>query len=112
MKEAKEALIELLAALEDIEIKAIRGKLRAIIALTDRFVPQMQANPDDEFMIHLAELRRDAIALLSECDKVSNSGDGTHLIGIKNKFQNLKEFVEFLFVLRGDEMVEQAHIAL
>jgi len=112
MKDPKEALTELLATVEKIELKSICEKLRAVIALTDQFVPQMMTKEDDEFFIHMAELRRDAIALLNECGKVSGTGNGDQLTGIKNKFQDLKEFVEFLFALRGGEMVEQAHIAL
>lgn len=112
MKDPKEALTELLAAAETIQKSAICDTVRAFIALTDQFVPEMRGELDDEFLIHMAELRRESIALLKECDKVSGSGNGDHLTGIKSKFQNLKELVELIYVLRGDEMVEQAHIAL
>ena len=111
MNDPKQSLTELLAKVEKVETAAICEKLKAIIAFTDQFVPQMSAVPKDEFLVHIAELRRESSELLSECGKVLNNGSA-QLNGIKGRCQSLKELIEFLFVLRGDEMVEQAHIAL
>lgn len=112
MKDRKESLSELLASVGKVEIESICDKLRAIIKFTDNFTPEMTDRPQDEFLIHIAEVRKDAIALLHSCDKVSSNGDGERLTGIKCQFLLLTNFIEYLFALGGDEMVEQAHIAL
>ncbi len=60
----------------------------------------------------MAGVRADALALLDECGKGSCNSKGDRLTGIKARFLDLKSFVEYLFALRGAEMVEQAHDAL
>lgn len=109
MKPERESLKELLDRVEKVEVDSICNKLRAIIAFTDPYVAEMTGKPKDEFLYHVAELRAQASTLLIECDKVSNNG---LLTRIKKEYDDLASFVEYLFMLRGEEMVEQAHEAL
>lgn len=109
MKPERESLRELLKRVEEAERDSICNKLRAIIAFTDEYRPEMTDKPKDEFLYHVGKLRAQASALLSECGKVSDNG---LLTRIKQQYEELASFVEYLFMLRGEEMVEQAHEAL
>lgn len=109
MKNPKESLSELLARIEKAEISSICEKLRAIIAFADLFVPEMSSDTKEEFLIHVAGIRRQAQELLQECGTVLNGGQLTR---VKSEFYDLKNYVEFLFALQAQEMVEQAHQAL
>jgi hypothetical protein len=112
MIDPKDSLDELLAKFEQAQISSNREKLSAIISFSDRFIPEMSESTKDEFLIHVASIRADAIDLLAEYDKVSGNGKGERLNGLNARVLELLNFTEYLFALRYPEKVEQAHEAL
>jgi hypothetical protein len=112
MKDEHEPLSNLLTKLQRNQKEKLEADLRAIIGCADQYVPEMKHNTSDEFLYHVGEIRQRAGELLEECVKVSDIGPEV-LTRIKEKFEELKSFVEYWIMLRiGPEAVERAHVAL
>lgn len=108
----EESLNELLAELQKSTVGEMRVKVQAMVHYTDPFVPQIVANPQDEFLMHVGAFRLDATTFLKECATLSN-GDINVLTRIKYKFTELKGLFEFLCALQGgSDLVERVHAAL
>src|SRR5262249_24927979 len=63
-------LNDLLAKVQGIELASICQKLKAIVACADLYIEAIAANAQDESLVHLAEVRREALILLEECGKL------------------------------------------
>jgi hypothetical protein len=65
MSDSHALLNDLLAKVQGIELASMCEKLKAIVACAHLYIEAMAANPQDESLVHLAEVRFDAAMLRS-----------------------------------------------
>jgi hypothetical protein len=110
-------LNELLAQLQLIALRAMCEKLKALVICADWYLEALKSNTQDESLAHLREIRTEALALLEElggCDKFPTTDGfepGKHA-QIRERYEALCALVEFAFVLRNPQRVEELHAAL
>jgi len=110
-------LNELLAQLLRIEFQAMGEKLKALVVCAEWYLEALKSNPLDESLAHLSEIRTEALGLLellAECDSfpaTDELGPGTR-VAIHDRYEALCALVEFAFVLRHPQLVEELHAAL
>ena len=113
MSDSHALLNDLLAKVQGIEFTSMCEKLRAIVACADAYIEPMNANPQDESLAHLAEIRREALTLLEDCGKLPVS---TLTLSkqneVRDRYGSLCALVEFAFALRNPQRVEDVHAAL
>src|SRR5215831_13759344 len=109
-------LNELLAQLFRIELQAMREKLKALVVCAEWYLEALKSNPLDESLAHLSEIRTEALALLemlAGCDKFTPTDElepDRHL-AVRERYEALCALVEFAFVLRNPQRVEELHAA-
>jgi hypothetical protein len=113
MSDSHALLNELLIKVQSIEFASMCEKLKAIVACADAYIEAMNANPQDESLAHLAEIRREALTLLEECGKVPlNTLELSKRNDVRDRYGSLCALVEFAFALRNPQRVEDVHAAL
>jgi len=106
-------LNDLLAKVQGIELASMCEKLNAIVACADLYIEAMAANPQDESLVHLAEVRREALILLEECGKLPvETLEISKREEVRDRYGSLCALVEFAFALRNPQRVEDVHAAL
>jgi hypothetical protein len=110
-------LNELLAQLLRIELQSMCEKLKALVTCADWYLDAMKSNPQDETLAHLSEIREEALALLAVLasrDKSPSTDDlePARRLEIRERYEALCALVEFAFVLRNPQRVEELHAAL
>jgi hypothetical protein len=113
MSDSHALLNDLLAKVQGIEFTSMCEKLKAIVACCDSFVESMNANPRDESLAHLAEIRREALTLLEECGKFPvGTLETSKREAVRDRYRSLCALVEFALALRHPQRVEDVHAAL
>lgn len=113
MSDLHALLNDLLAKVQGIEFTSMCEKLKAIVACADLYIEAMNANPQDESLAHLAEIRREALTLLEECGKLPvNTLEVSKREEVRDRYGSLCALVEFAFALRNPQRVEDVHAAL
>lgn len=113
MSDSHALLNDLLAKVQGIELASMCEKLKAIVACADLYIEAMNAHPRDESLAHLAEIRREALTLLEECGKLRvNTLEVSKQEEARDRYGSLCALVEFVFVLRNPQRVEDVHAAL
>jgi hypothetical protein len=113
MSDSHALLNELLMQVQSIEFASMCEKLKAIVACADAYIEAMNANPQDEYLTHLAEIRREALTLLEEYGKVPVSTlELSQRDEMRDRYGSLCALVEFAFALRNPQRVEDVHAAL
>jgi len=88
-------------------------KLKAIVAFADLYIETMSANPQDESLAHLAEIRREALTLLEECGRFPlGTLEMSRQEEVRDRYGPLCALVELAFVLRNPQRVEDVHAVL
>jgi hypothetical protein len=107
-------LNELLAQLQNIELRAMCEKLKALVICADAYLEAMRSNPLDESLSHLREIREEALGLLAMCDKfpVIDDPEPRSRAEIRERYEALCALVEFAFVLRNPQQVDEIHAVL
>ena len=113
MSESHTLLNDLLARVQGIEFISMCEKLKAIVACADLYIEAMNSNPQDESLAHLAEIRREALTLLEECGKFPpRELEMSKQEEVRDRYGSLCALVEFAYVLRNPQRVEDVHAAL
>jgi len=111
MNDDREPLSTLQNDIKRDAVKYIESQARRIFTCTNVYVPEMDANTTDEFLLHAGTIRRMAGTLMEECAKVSDD-DEILLTRIKEQFEELKGFVEYWCSLRQPDLADSLHFAL
>lgn len=97
-----------------LELFKIRDRTRVILKDTQPYVPFLDEESADEFLSHMADLRREATTLHEECDKFIHSTGLTADIRckIQGQWSSLCALIELICVLKVPNMVDEVHAAL